>query len=512
MTASRSKPATFSFTTGGPAVIEYLPYRHDLVDEEQIFILGLDAPAKPDTVVQHAYCDAKGVTEKIPVKLVTGDERLQLLDARKDFVGRYLLALFKDRRVAAIAERDLLRGTRAEQLKSADESKLPIVMLRCARRLPNEAELRLVWGQGIESLTGVPTSQDQVLEFTVRPAFSAKFSCDRVNRDANCLPFLPMRLSFTAPVPRGSAEKTVLRGADGKLYKPTLPDPKQDGEFVQEVSFAAPFPEQAQFKLEIPGDLRDDAGRRLINQKRFPLTVKTDVAPPLAKFPAKFGIIELNADPTLPVTLRNVEPEVPGKEWNSGGTVPGNVLRVGSANARDDHRLDEAGERLRARRRTSSAEGDAPPSAHYAAAQSIFGASDQTRSINVPKPGGARAFEVVGIPLKSAGFYVVELASPRLGEALLTGANPDQKSKPVYHVSTSCAGDQSVRALQAGPRVLAGVGDGARQRHAGGQGAGVGPGLRRQGALDGRDRRPRYRAHQQAAARAARAARLLLVV
>ena len=38
-----------------------------MVDEEQIFILGLDAPARPDTVVQHAYCDAEGVTEKIPV-------------------------------------------------------------------------------------------------------------------------------------------------------------------------------------------------------------------------------------------------------------------------------------------------------------------------------------------------------------------------------------------------------------------------------------------------------------
>ena len=87
-------------------------------------------------------------------------------------------------------------------------------------------------------------------------------------------------------------------------------------------------------QLEIPGDLRDDAGRRLSNQKRFPLTVKTDVAPPLAKFAAKFGIIELNADATLPVTLRNVEPEVPGKEWSSGGTVPGSVLRIGSANAR----------------------------------------------------------------------------------------------------------------------------------------------------------------------------------
>ena len=62
---------------------------------------------------------------------------------------------------------------------------------------------------------------------------------------------------------------------------------------MQEVTFEGPFPEQATFKLEIPADLRDDANRKLINQKRFPLTVKTDVSPPLAKFPAGFGIIEL---------------------------------------------------------------------------------------------------------------------------------------------------------------------------------------------------------------------------
>jgi hypothetical protein len=71
--------------------------------------------------------------------------------------------------------------------------------------------------------------------------------------------------------------------------------------------------------------------------------------------------------------------------------------------------------------------------AHYAAEQSIFTDRDATRAIKVPKPGGARAFEVVGIPLKQPGFYVVELASPKLGAALL--ADPQSKAKPIYHVS-----------------------------------------------------------------------------
>ena len=58
---------------------------------------------------------------------------------------------------------------------------------------------------------------------------------------------------------------------------------------------------------------------------------------------------------------------------------------------------------------------------------SIFNERDRIRRMHVPKPQGARAFEVVGIPLKKPGFYVVELASPRLGAALLKA-----RSKPYY--------------------------------------------------------------------------------
>ncbi|HEX7952351.1 MAG TPA: hypothetical protein VF523_04660, partial [Burkholderiales bacterium] len=55
---------------------------------------------------------------------------------------------------------------------------------------------------------------------------------------------------------------------------------------------------------------------------------------------------------------------------------------------------------------------------------SIFTDQDRVARIKVPKPDGARAFEVVGIPLKKPGFYMVELASPRLGAALLDAPAP----------------------------------------------------------------------------------------
>jgi uncharacterized protein YfaS (alpha-2-macroglobulin family) len=420
----------FEFTTGGPAVIEHLPSQWEQVDEEQVFILGLDAPAKDETVARHAWCDVTGLAEKLPVQLVAGDERRTILEQRKDFVGRYLHALFKDGRIAAIAERDLLRGTQAEQLRATD--KLPLTLVRCARPLPAGAKLRLVWGQGIESASGVPTSQDQALEFDVRPAFSAKFSCQRVNRDAGCLPFGRMSLSFSGPISRTLGEKMLLRAPDGKAMRAKLPDPRE-GDNIQEVYFDGPYAEQAAYKLEIPGDVRDDAGRRLTNQKRFPLTIKTDPAPPLAKFPARFGIIELKADAMLPATLRNVEPEVMGQLVKPVDVkpVPGQVLRLAKSDASE---IVHWMQRVAGSERVEYEGGE---EARHAAAQSIFAGVSGLRAIKVPKPGGARAFEVVGIPLQQPGFYVVELASPKLGAALLAGANPQAKGDQVYHVSTS---------------------------------------------------------------------------
>jgi hypothetical protein len=45
---------------------------------------------------------------------------------------------------------------------------------------------------------------------------------------------------------------------------------------------------------------------------------------------------------------------------------------------------------------------------------SVLGAkADTLQRFTLPKPNGRRAFEVIGIPLRQPGFYVVELASPR---------------------------------------------------------------------------------------------------
>lgn len=71
--------------------------------------------------------------------------------------------------------------------------------------------------------------------------------------------------------------------------------------------------EETKFKINIPDSLKDDAGRKLTNANKYPLEIKSDKYPPLAKFSGSFGIIELEAEPLLPVTLRNLDKEVKAK-------------------------------------------------------------------------------------------------------------------------------------------------------------------------------------------------------
>jgi len=54
----------------------------------------------------------------------------------------------------------------------------------------------------------------------------------------------------------------------------------------------------------------------------------------------------------------------------------------------------------------------------------MFGSETRLKEFKVPKPLGPRAFEVVGIPLKDPGLYIVELESAILGEALLGISQP----------------------------------------------------------------------------------------
>jgi hypothetical protein len=153
----------------------------------------------------------------------------------------------------------------------------------------------------------------------------------------------------------------------------------------------------------VPADLRDDAGRELLNASEFPLALRTAAFPPLAKFAARFGILELHAQPALPVTVRNLEPTLttrveavtkpPGTGWRDLlNRVTGTVVHIAPDRPGD---LVAWLRRVAVARRGRSVFAELPPDA------------TPVQTLQLPKPGGAAAFEVVGIPLPTAGLYVV---------------------------------------------------------------------------------------------------------
>ena len=416
---------SYSFNTGGPAILQQLPGHWEQLDENQIFILGLDAPAKPETILKNAWCSVEGINEPVPVQLVTGEMRRKVLEVRKDFMEQYYRGIARfGRHILEIVFGIPQAGSDKEKfLKLRDNANSPIVVLKCQRPFPNDANVKLVWGAGIDSLSGIPTSQPQQLAYKVRPAFSAEFHCDRVNKDAQCIPVLPMSLNFSAPIKIEDAKKIRMMPGNmiqaKQVIQPVLPKESEESGFVQFLSFKPPFPPNSEFRIEIPANLRDDAGRALNNAARFPLQVRTDDDPPLVKFASSFGILERNAQPAMAVTVRNVEAELAAAMVS---VKPDDLPSVMGSLLQFNRPDDQAVEIIAWLRKLNEAKHGEPGK------QSVFSATQKTKQFKLPKPGGQRAFEVVGIPLNAPGFYVAELASPKLGAALM--ADEESKSEP----------------------------------------------------------------------------------
>ncbi|MBI5589975.1 MAG: alpha-2-macroglobulin [Deltaproteobacteria bacterium] len=384
----------FSFSTGGPAVVAVTPYDGDSrIAEDQIFILTLDTPASEASVLGSVGFAIAGIRQRVDAQIVKGEQREAILKANSWLLnsgtdpGRYLL-------------------------------------LQCRQRFPEQARVNLIWGKGVKSATGVATQKDQMMHFKVRDAFIAEFRCERENPRAGCIPVLPFSLDFNAPLDPELSGDVVLKGPGGSIQKVSL------NESQGQVRFNGPFPENAEFRLEIPEGLKDDAGRRLSNAGRFPLKFRTGAYPSLAKFAARFGIIELNADPALPVTLRNIEPDARARMVKVENADTGLSARVTGRS------LNISPERV----------GDVQSWLRKVAAasreKSLFEGEDNPREFTVPKTRGTGAFEVVGIPLKKPGLYVVEIESAILGKALL------DPPKPMFVPSAALVTNMSVHFKQ----------------------------------------------------------------
>ena len=402
--------ARYAFNTGAPAIQFTQPGEGESIAEDQIFVLRLSGPASAQSIRANVWCAVEGLGERVPVRLVDGKDR----DA-------------------------VIKVNRLEKEASLDP--LSVVTLACNRTLPAAAKVQLVFGAGVSGVgpkaSALRTAADQRLDFQVRRPFSADLSCQRENSRSGCIPILPIRLTFSAPVPVAMLQ--AIRMKSGSTDYPAVIekdfDDQQNAVTANAVRFAVPLAEKASFSIEIPPDLRDDSDRRLSNAGNFPLEVRTGSMPVLAKFAASpFGVVERFSEPQgvgiLPLTLRNIEPQLNLKQL----PVPASRGQVADLRLDSDPEIiawyrkvklyDNALiERSRAQRDSASAlPPDAAGSENTVESRAVSLLSGQPGATQIELPGkvegDVRPFEVIGVPIP-AGFHVVELASGKLGQALL---------------------------------------------------------------------------------------------
>jgi alpha-2-macroglobulin len=368
----------FAFNTGGPFVRRISPGTGSRIDEEQFFVLELNGAAAPATLAGNVWCTIEGVGEKVGVKMIEGSARAELLKA-----------LNYDKAANAEPER--------------------FITLACNRRLNPSGNVSVVYGKGIATASGVANTVEKRFNFKVREPFMASFTCERENAQSPCLPIRPMSLRFNAPITKKMAQGIALKGAKDS-FKADLDKTDGDDSTINGISFKGPFTEDADYRIELPNGFADASGRTLQNAASFPLATKTGGQPPLAKFAASsFGVVERFAEPgsatfaLLPVTLRNIEPEVQAQALRPGGKVTDLQVKTDADIIQWYRRVSDANNRNRESRETA-----------------LLAKVGNVRKLELPKSpeGASRPFEVVGIPLPP-GFHVVEIASQKLGKALL---------------------------------------------------------------------------------------------
>jgi len=389
-------PRSFTFSTGGPAVVSTYPSNGDTtIDEQQIFLLGLDAEVDYQSARGKVAFVVDGLPERIEADRVEGATLEAILAA-------------------------MSRWSRPTP---------PLLALKARRSFPNGVRVRLEWGKGIRAVGGEQSDKVQTFQYTTRPAFTVDTACRRENARAGCVPITPVTVQFSSQVSAGSARALRLLAPDGKSLAPEPPD--DDAQFTSSVTFRGPFHEDATYTVKLPADLRDDAGRALPAGQDFALPVKMGPMPVLAKFASRFGIVERNAEPALPVTLRSIEADVAGMRAlpvtpaDAGligrlvAGITGTDLRV----AGDDPKkiLDWLRRVSASSRRHSILEASPTPKpgTEGAATGAAPEGDNQATTFRLPKPAPAKEMEVVGIPVAEPGLHVVEIASPLLGAALL---------------------------------------------------------------------------------------------
>ncbi len=128
---------SYQFNSGGPFVQSIRPGTYQQIDEEQFFVLQFNGPATLASVQANVWCSAEGVGERVPVRLIDGPQRAEILKT-----------LGLDKRAA--------------------QAPLQYATLACNRRLTSGSRMQIVFGKGVATPSGVPNA---IETFPMTPVF-----------------------------------------------------------------------------------------------------------------------------------------------------------------------------------------------------------------------------------------------------------------------------------------------------------------------------------------------------
>lgn len=405
--------AVFSVTIMGhagaaPVELDQVQPSYGQIEEDQAFILRFNQPVDAAAILAQSYCLSSALGERIPLRAVPEKQALELLTEHSysyisDQADRYLVG-------------------------------------QCAQRLApgSTVQLRLFNTKHQDLVPRAFTEDQPGLSFDVRGPLRAQLYCDKTKSGADCNPLRPIRLTFSAPVQTEQVQQLQLKTPSGEALQMTLSD--EAGDFVDEVTFAAPKTELAALQWQLPAqwaELKDDADRSLSNAELFQRPVKTAALPPLLSFSNRsFGVVERFADAPpnseagpalLPLAVRGVEPELlsPAQQQSAGQlrglrvNTPRDMLqwyarlqRIGDYRI-EEHELAAAWQLKKTVHHKRSEQVDPKTRSLF----DFLNVGDQAQRLVLPAVPDSQEkdIELVGVPLTGAGLHVIEAQSDRLG-------------------------------------------------------------------------------------------------
>ncbi len=396
-----------------PDVMAFPPHADNNIQEYQVFALAFHRPPTEASLRQNTWCEISNIEERVQVQFVRGAERTTALKA------------------AGLVD------------------KPQNVTLRCAHRFPARSEVVLKNEVGV-AWQGAGGEKEAARAFEFKYAVQSQsgwsVNCERENANADCIPIRPIVVRFDRELTEAERAGVFLTSAAGKRFQPYPSKNAEDPMYhdpSREIVFTK-LPPSTRFTVNVATSVR----ARLSHSQ--PLSLRTADYPPLVKFAGRFGIVERNAGALLPVTLRNLEPyltefnpanapkaQPPGPDDKTGAitkapTPTGTLARMRQIHVSSDEDLVAWSQKFD--RFFNQTDGGGDPDEQYfdpdnkqqkdLRARSLLMKEPNVAVNALPKPLGAREFEVVGIPLAKPGLHIVEVESKKLGQSLIADKSP----------------------------------------------------------------------------------------